>query len=79
MKALTSSLAMIAAFGAALAATPAAAQHNDAALHAGALEIGKNKSQVVTSDRPIGRALIGSAAVADVLPISERSVYTKSH
>lgn len=75
MKALTSSLAMIAAFGAALAATPAAAQHNDAALHAGALEIGKNKSQVVTADRPIGRALIGSAAIADVLPISERSVY----
>ena len=75
MKALTSSLAMIAAFCAVLTATPAAAQYNDAALHAGALEVPANKSQVVTADRPIARALIGNPAIADVLPISERSVY----
>lgn len=55
---------------------PAAfAQAADAGLHAGSLEVPVNKSQVVTADRVIARALIGNPAVADVLPISERSVY----
>jgi len=56
-------------------ATPALAQQSGATLHAGALVVPVNKSQVVTADRPIGKALIGSSEVADVLPISERSVY----
>lgn len=44
-------------------------------LHAGELEVPINKSQVVTADRPIARAMIGNADIADVLPISGRSVY----
>lgn len=44
-------------------------------LHAGSLEVAINKSQVVTADRPIARAMIGSPEIADVLPISDRSVY----
>jgi pilus assembly protein CpaC len=56
-------------------AVPAFAQSGDAGLHAGTLEVPVNKSQVVTSDRSISKALIGSAEVADVLPISDRSVY----
>lgn len=44
-------------------------------LHAGELEIAINKSQVVTTDVPIDRAMIGNDEVADVLPISDRSVY----
>jgi pilus assembly protein CpaC len=75
MKALAASLAAIAAVAAAMAATPAAAQYSDAALHAGSLEVPVNKSQVVTADRAIARAMIGNPAIADVLPISERSVY----
>jgi pilus assembly protein CpaC len=44
-------------------------------LHAGTLEVPVNKSEVVTSDRVISKALIGSAEIADVLPISNRSIY----
>ncbi|WP_370516093.1 type II and III secretion system protein family protein [Novosphingobium sp. Gsoil 351] len=55
---------------------PAFAQYDSGAgLHAGALEVPVNKSQVVTVDRAIGKALVGNAEIADVLPISERSVY----
>ncbi|MFC3174032.1 type II and III secretion system protein family protein [Novosphingobium bradum] len=45
------------------------------ARHAGELEVAVHKSQVVTADRPIARAMIGSAEVADVLPLSDRSIY----
>ena len=53
---------------------PAAAQEMGP-MHAGTLEVPENKSEVVTSDRPISKALIGNAEIADVLPISNRSVY----
>ncbi|WP_207912444.1 type II and III secretion system protein family protein [Parafrankia sp. BMG5.11] len=45
------------------------------ALHAGSLDVPLNKSQVVTADRPIARAMVGNADVADVLPITDRSIY----
>ena len=67
---------MMAALAAATAlplAAPAIAQ--DYGLHAGGLEVPINKSQVVTSDRAISRAMVGSAEIADVLPISDRSIY----
>lgn len=67
------------ALGAALPlAAPAMAQSyggQDYGLHAGGLEVPINKSQVVTSDRAISRAMVGSAEIADVLPISDRSIY----
>lgn len=56
-------------------AVPAAAQMAESGLHAGALEVAVNKSQVVTADRAISKALVGNPAIADVLPISDRSVY----
>ncbi len=46
-----------------------------ASLHAGELEVPINKSQVVTSDTEIDRALIGNPAIADIVPISDRSIY----
>ena len=60
----------------AVAAMPAQAQ----SLHAGTLEVPLNKSQVVTVDRPIARAMIGGPQepdkqIADVVPITERQVY----
>jgi pilus assembly protein CpaC len=67
---------IIAAFALATAlpfAAPAMAQ--DYGLHAGGLEVPINKSQVVTSDRAISRAMVGNAEIADVLPISDRSIY----
>jgi pilus assembly protein CpaC len=45
------------------------------ALHAGTLEVPLNKSQVVSADRPIAKALVGSSEIADILPITDRSIY----
>lgn len=56
-------------------ASPALAQTSEASLHAGTLEVPLNKSQVVSADRPIARAMVGNAEIADVLPISNRSIY----
>ena len=53
---------------------PAAAQ-SDASIHAGAIEVPVNKSQVITADQPIARAMIGNDEIADIFPISDRSVY----
>lgn len=75
MKLLSSGLTAIAALAAVAGAEPVAAQYDEAALHAGAVEVPVNKSQVVTADRSIGRAMIGNSDIADVLPISDRSVY----
>lgn len=61
--------------GSAALAAPAVAQVADSSVHAGALEVPVNKSQVVSADRPIGKALIGNADIADVMPISSNSVY----
>lgn len=58
-----------------LAGAPAMAAIADGGLRAGTLEVPLNKSQVVTADRPIAKAMIGSADVADILPLTDRSVY----
>ena len=60
---------------AALAAAPVNAQASGADIHAGDLEVAINKSQIVTADRVIDRAMIGNEAIADVLPVSDRSIY----
>lgn len=56
-------------------AQPATAQAGDHSIHAGAIEVPVNKSQVITADRPIARAMIGNDEIADIFPISDRSVY----
>ncbi len=71
---LRSVISALALATASLAATPATAQ-TAPGIHAGTLEVPVNKSQVVSADRPVGKALVGNADIADVLPISERSVY----
>jgi pilus assembly protein CpaC len=59
-----------------LATTPSLAQsHGASSPQGGTLEVPLNKSQVVTADRPIAKALIGSAEIADVVPITDRSIY----
>ncbi len=59
--------------------TPAFAQgyytSSDRGLHAGQLDVPLNKSQVVTVDRPISRAMVGNEEIADVLPITNQSLY----
>ncbi len=44
-------------------------------VHAGQLDVPVNKSQVLRSDRPFAKALIGNPEVADVLPLPNSSLY----
>src|SRR3982751_5341449 len=69
--------ALAAAGVAALAvAQPAAAQISVAeGVQAGELEVPVNKSQVLRADRPYSKALIGNPEIADIVPISNTSVY----
>jgi len=74
---LMKGLALAAVAAAALAAAqPAFAQVSVASgVNAGELDVPVNKSQVVRSDRPYAKALIGNPEIADIVPISETSVY----
>lgn len=44
-------------------------------LHAGTLEVPVNKSEIVSTDVSIAKAMIGNDDIADVLPVSGRSIY----
>jgi pilus assembly protein CpaC len=61
------------------AATPAGAQASAISVaegvHAGEVAVPVNKSQVIRSDRPYAKALIGNPEVADVLPLTDQSLY----
>jgi pilus assembly protein CpaC len=73
--ALGASIALTAAF---TAAVPAAAQitvSETDTVRAGELAVPLNKSQVLRSDRPYAKALIGNPEIADILPLSDRSLY----
>ena len=71
------SAALLAAGIAALAvAQPALAQVTMAeGVHAGELDVPVNKSQVLRTDRPYSKALIGNPEIADVLPLTASSIY----
>ena len=73
-----------AALGAVIAVTAAFALPAQAAaqvissadeVRAGELAVPLNKSQVIRSDRPYSKALIGNPEIADVLPLSDQSIY----
>ena len=67
------------ALAAAGVAAPAAAQVSAISVaegvHAGELAVPVNKSQVIRSDRPYAKALIGNPEIADVLPLTDQSLY----
>ncbi|HVF36410.1 MAG TPA: type II and III secretion system protein family protein [Sphingomicrobium sp.] len=70
--------AAIAIAAASLSAAPAAAQvmvSEADDVRAGELQVPVNKSQVLRVDRPYAKALVGNPEIADVLPLSDRSVY----
>lgn len=56
-------------------ASPAAAQYPGNGIHVGTLEIPVNKSQVVTADRNIAKVLVGNEEIADIVPLTEQSIY----
>ncbi|MEO5973043.1 MAG: type II and III secretion system protein family protein [Sphingomicrobium sp.] len=74
-------VALLAVAGAAacVVAVPAAAQMGGVSLaegvHAGELAVPVNKSQVLRADRPYAKALIGNPEIADVLPLTNQSLY----
>ena len=67
------------ALTAVLLAAPATAQISAVStaegVHAGEVAVPVNKSQVIRSDRPYSKALIGNPEVADVLPLTDQSLY----
>src|SRR5574338_1236676 len=69
--------ALAAAAGAALiAAQPAIGQVSVASgVQAGELDVPVNKSQVLRTDRAYSKALIGNPEIADIVPISDTSLY----
>ena len=48
---------------------------NADALHEGQLDVPVNKSQVIRASRPFVKALVGNAEIADILPMTNRSLY----
>jgi len=77
----TRRLALLAAAGFAASAppAPAAAQLTNISvaegIHAGELAVPVNKSQVLRADRPYAKALVGNPEIADVLPLTNESLY----
>jgi pilus assembly protein CpaC len=51
------------------------AASSDSGLLAGQLDVPLNKSQVVTVDRPFAKAMVGNQEIADIVPITNRSLY----
>ena len=76
-KRLGRGLLAAAALAAAGCAQPAFAQAVSIAegVHAGELDVPVNKSQVLRTDRPYSKALVGNPDIADVLPLGNSSVY----
>ena len=75
-------LAVAAALAGALLAASAPAGAQPAGIvalsddvHAGELAVPVNKSQVLRSDRPYAKALVGNPDIADVLPLTNQSLY----
>ena len=71
-------LAICASAAAAALAVPApllAQQSASAALHGGTIEVPVNKSQIVSTDQQIVRVMVGNPEIADIVPVTERSVY----
>ena len=68
----------LAALTASTALSPAAlcqTYASDAGLLAGQLEVPLNKSQVLTVDRPFAKAMVGNQEIADIVPVTNRSLY----
>jgi len=75
-KLLKGALPLACAAAALTAAVPASAQISVAqGVNAGELDVPVNKSQVIRSDRAYSKALIGNPDIADVLPLTNNSLY----
>lgn len=76
LRLLSAAALALAAFGSTMAAAqPVQALGDGSGIHAGELVVPVNKSQVLRVDRAFSRALIGNEAIADILPLTDRSLY----
>jgi pilus assembly protein CpaC len=76
IRTLRSSALAFAGLAALAAAQPSVAQVSIASnVDAGELDVPVNKSQVLKTDRAYSKALIGNPDIADIIPISDTSVY----
>ena len=76
----TKLISTVAALALTLVIAPAAlaqsySTSSDAGLLAGQLDVPLNKSQVVTVDRPFAKAMVGNQEIADIVPVTNRSLY----
>jgi pilus assembly protein CpaC len=74
-KAVLAATALLALSAAAPVFAQASAISVAEGVHAGEVAVPVNKSQVIRSDRPYAKALIGNPEVADVLPLTDQSLY----
>jgi len=62
--------------GLGLAATQTTAWRDaETGTSAGQLDVPLNKSQMLTVDQPVGRVMVGNAEIADIMPITTKSIY----
>ncbi|MEL1251019.1 type II and III secretion system protein family protein [Aurantiacibacter gilvus] len=74
-KSLAAATLSVAALLATAPSQPAIAQVSAGDVHAGTIELPLNKSRVINTDQPIARVMIGNSEIADVLPLTDQSVY----
>ena len=72
---LTAALLSLAPLTAPAALAQGYSTSSDAGLLAGQLDVPLNKSQVVTVDRPFAKAMVGNEEIADIVPVTNRSLY----
>ncbi|WP_411290904.1 type II and III secretion system protein family protein [Sphingorhabdus sp.] len=72
---LTAALLALAPLTAPAALAQGYSTSSDAGLLAGQLDVPLNKSQVVTVDRPFTKAMVGNEEIADIVPVTNRSLY----
>src|SRR3546814_1579790 len=74
---LTGACALALVFAAAIPATAqtVTAVETNGGQHAGTFEVPVNKSQVLRVDQAFGQALIGNPDIADIMPLTSRSLY----
>lgn len=54
---------------------PSSWQAPDGPATAGQLDVPLNKSQMLTVDQPVGRVMVGNPEIADIMPITSKSIY----
>src|SRR5262245_33837505 len=63
----------------ALAARPSIMTPQGSPLHAGEFVVALNKSEIIQVDQPFSELLVGNPKIADVLALTDRTIYVLGH